>query len=442
MSEQLIINIIYYFEHFFVQIFNMHFLYTLMLTAKSKAHRIIALVVFPLLNITVSIALDNLDSPVRSIVIYLLTFLPVFVCFKESKIFCFFSALIVNIILSVVDIIWSSVFMAEIGYFPTKLETKTWLSILFSAGCFFLFDMCAIPVCLLWRKKFKKKVHNKSLTYFFLFPLGQIFFLYACSYPTWSGSFQVFSNGFMVLAFVISIISDIAMFYALKESSKMEEMKLKVMEMEHSLEMQYQYYNSLTEKQKEIRQYRHDINNLVTTVEALVEKNISLSDGAAMMEEMKEKAKGMAVPVYCANPIVNTVLWQKQKEAEEAGIEFSISMDKEEDFPIDRISACSLFANLIDNAIREAKTHETPFVKVKASRKICLIFLEVSNSGGENIMAEEGKPKTTKKGGNHGHGLDIVHKIVEKYDGEFILKAEGGKAIARVCVKISEKDAA
>ena len=244
----------------------------------------------------------------------------------------------------------------------------------------------------------------------------------------------MFNNAFTVIAFIISIISDIFLFYALRENSKLEELKIQLLEMEHSLEMQYQYYNNLAEKQVEVSEYRHDINNLVSTVEALVEKNISISEGISLAEDLKKKSVSLTMPSYCMNPIVNAVLWHKKKEADSDGIGFDINVNSEEDFPIDRMDVCSLFANLIDNALKEARKIPNGRVTVRAYRNIGCMFFEITNPFTGEIPLKPTKHSRKKQ--NHGHGLQIVKRIAEKYNGEFVLFAERGRAIAKVCIKI------
>ncbi len=398
MNSQLIIDIVYFFVHYIFQIFLFHFYYSLFITPKDNKNKILAFIIFPAANVILSyigIAAGN-DSIIHFLAIMIFTMLPSVICFKESKRQCFFAAVILYVALIGVDCLYSSVIMETIGYFPTKLETKTWASVAMSVGYIILLSITVLAISFIWRKKLKK-IQIKSIGLFMLFPLGQLLFLAACGAPTMTGDYQIFSNSFVVLAFIIAIVSDIAMFHAMKESSKMEEMKLRMLEMEHSLEMQYQYYDNLMKKQEEIREYRHDINNLVSTVEALVEKNISLPEGTAMVEELKARTQNTVIPLYCSNPIVNTVLWQKQKEANAQGTEFSVNIDSNEDFPIDRIEACSLFANLLDNAIRETAGLENSFIRVSSSRKIGLLFIDISNTCKENKIITSNKPNSTKK---------------------------------------------
>ena len=235
---------------------------------------------------------------------------------------------------------------------------------------------------------------------------------------------------FIWVAIIVSVFADITMFIALKDSAKLDETRERLSEAEKQMEAQLAYYDSLTEKFAEIREYRHDINNIVAVAESLLNEDISRSDGEAMISEIKERAAKTTVPMFCANPIINTVIWQKQQEAGQLGIEFSAEIDSGESFPFDKIDICSLFANLLDNAIREASGCEKGFVRLSAGRKSGVVFVTAENSSRREIK-QGAKPKTTKKSGSfHGSGLDIIEKITAKYSGSFTLSAEKGTAVA------------
>lgn len=225
------------------------------------------------------------------------------------------------------------------------------------------------------------------------------------------------------------------MYKALKDNSKLTETKARVVQMEHNAELQAQYYYSLADKYTEIREYRHDINNLVAAVELLLHNEISRRDGEEMLSEIKEKAAQTSVPIFCSNPVANAILWHKKQESEKLGIDIEISIDKNEDFPFEKTDVCSVFSNLLDNAIREAANQPQPFVKVSSNRDMNMIFIEVRNSSSRKDISNEKKLKSTKKDGTlHGYGMEIIGKIAQKCNGDFALTADGSEAKAVVAL--------
>ncbi len=440
MPEQLIIDILYFFTHNIFQIILYYLSMRFMLTPKNNVCEAAIIIVFPLINAACLPLAQYFTGIMRLVILTALTVIPAVLLFKEPKKRCIFAAFVLMLLLTITDIIASAIVLKQYGYYPFNVTPKNWDSVIVSLMADLMFLTFILPACIIWRKKFMN-IENRSFGLFILFPISQVLFLCAFSYKTWtSKDFSVFDNAFAVIALIVSLVADIAMYRALKENSEVEKIKLRMEEMERSLEMQFRYYEALAEKYDEIRKYRHDINNLLSAAEALIQNNISPSDGAALIKEMKEKASDMSIPVFCSNPMVNTVLWQKKRTAEELGVKLEISMEFREDFPFERFDICSLFVNLADNAISEAQKHKKSVITVKAARKIGKLFIEFTNPLSEDIISGKEKLKTTKSDENHGHGIEIINKIAEKYDGSFTLKYSEGFAVARVCLTIPETD--
>ena len=101
-----------------------------------------------------------------------------------------------------------------------------------------------------------------------------------------------------------------------------------------------------------------------------------------------------------------------------------------------------MFANLLDNAIREVSGAAEGFIEVSASRSMGLLLIEVRNSTSKVLNSEKGKPASDKsEPQKHGLGLEIVGNIAGKYDGKFLLTAETGTARAIVSLPIPESAA-
>ena len=88
---------------------------------------------------------------------------------------------------------------------------------------------------------------------------------------------------------VLSIAADILMYRALMQNTKTQELTQKLNDMQHEMDMQLQYYDGLADKMREIREYRHDINNLIEVTESLLRRKTTSEDGRMLLEELKEK---------------------------------------------------------------------------------------------------------------------------------------------------------
>lgn len=437
ITEQTLIDISYFLVHELYQNIAYYAVFMFMLTPKyGKALSRIMIAVMAAASICCSYIARSLPTPVSYLFYQSLMLLPILLFYKEKKKTCLFAAALIEAATFIMDMTVSACLLKIFGYYPTKVLPYTWSTILVVLLLDVFITCFYALIVIIWRKRLGK-YSVKSMTLFMLFPVGQLLFIMACTYPTWAmgSTFDVFDNPFMIAAAIASVASDILMFIALRENNSLETANERAAQAEKEMELQLQYYSELTEKMTEIREYRHDINNLVSVAEAMITESTSQT-GRDYIDEMKRKAESMKFPVYTSSEIANAVLWKKEREARQVGVDFKVRADISESFPLDKIDICSLFANLLDNAVNEAKETEEKTVEVTAGRRFGLLMVEVVNSADNNLEITGRKKLKSAKDGDHGHGLGIVEKIAEKYDGRFVFEVKDGKARAAVSLSV------
>ena len=428
MDEQALIDILYYLLHDVFQWVSYFVIISAFLTP--KYNRALIILIPSVIGLLPPVYKLLLDKDTGTFMMIGMLTVVALTAFKEKKRICLFAVAVEQLGIGFMAVVTTTMVYDILGYYPTEIFPYTWVSVIYTVILDILLYCCFGFILFIWNRHLRHR-HIKSVGYFWMFPFGQMMFFFACVYRAWQdmGTYLL-SNRILIIALIISAISDIILYFGLKQNDRVQDMERSMAEMEKQMQAQLEYYDSLTEKFAEIREYRHDINNIVAVAESLLNEDISRSDGEAMISEIKERAAKTTVPMFCSNPIINTVIWQKQQEAGQLGIEFSAEIDSGESFPFDKIDICSLFANLLDNAIREASGCEKGFVRLSAGRKSGVVFVTAENSSRREIK-QGAKPKTTKKSGSfHGSGLDIIEKITKKYNGVFTLSAEKGTAVA------------
>ena len=425
MDEQLIIDILYFFLHDVFQWLSYFAVLTFMLTPKYNKSYIV-LIPFAIAFCKPIYALLN-SKYASPFVLFGLMIITVLTVFKEKKLICLAAMAASQLALAVMSMVCSLVIHNILGYYPTEIHPYTWVTIIYTIVLDILLWIVFSGLILIWNKLLKKK-SVKSLGYFWLFPVGQVIFLWACMFRAWDEMEQyLLTNPYLILAVAVSLGSDILMYRALKENSHVQDMKQTISQMEKEMELQLKYYDALAYQYTEIREYKHDIRNLIASVKALSLTDNSTEERNELLNEMEEKADGMSIPMYCSDSLVNAVLWQKSAEAKKKDVDFSVHMNISERFGLERIDTCSLLVNILDNAIDEATKSEKGGVSLKVSRKAGLLFIDVVNNTDRIIMPKSESPKSGKTG-DHGHGIAIIEKIAEKYNGSFVLSADGKTA--------------
>ena len=128
---------------------------------------------------------------------------------------------------------------------------------------------------------------------------------------------------------------------------------------------------------------------------------------------------------YTKNMILDSILRVKKSICTEKNIDFLVDMDFSKNSFMDMVDVCTIFSNVIDNAIEACDKIYEPDILKKITLKskyingFCIILIE--NTKINEIKERKNIFLTNKKNSNmHGIGLSNVKRTVEKYFGEVI----------------------
>lgn len=191
-------------------------------------------------------------------------------------------------------------------------------------------------------------------------------------------------------------------------------------------EMHYKeiYYAEAEKQNKEVRKLKHDMKNKLHELHHLIEQKemgeLSEKIGAMCrdVEQMDEKR-------YSENPIVDSVLRIKFGRAKAMGIQIRTEIRIPRQMQLEHGDIGVLYGNLIDNAVEACMkvTDGERFVTLEnkyQSGKLLLIITNSKNSERNDTL------KTTKQDDRrHGHGIQSVRRVVEKYNGTVNFEDKG-----------------
>ena len=290
----------------------------------------------------------------------------------------------------------------------------------------FVAIVCFLITKLIKKIRFQEKTNKKALI-FLLFPTSQVFLLAAILKILMMNPDNMTNEVliWILLCVVISVISDIFSYRGLIQNSQLHETRLRNEQLEYERNAQYRYYEKISDMQHEIMKYRHDFKNALTTAYALCDNAATAEEGKKMLDELKKRNDDNKMPFFCANPIANTILWDKSKVAKEKGIEFVSEVSLGEDTGLNGVDLCSLIVNMLDNAIRGAeKSEKEKRVTIKIKEDNDRIFMTVSNTADMPDFESSDKLPSTKGSKNHGYGTEIIKTIVAKYNGDVLFSCK------------------
>jgi sensor histidine kinase regulating citrate/malate metabolism len=193
----------------------------------------------------------------------------------------------------------------------------------------------------------------------------------------------------------------------------------------------------MLEREESTRKYRHDMNNHLICLNQLAKEGTSNSV-QEYISNMQNQVLDIQSKVFkVGNEILDAILnyhlsmLDKDVKVEIIGFCSEITM-------INNVDLCTIFANLIQNAVEELKKESSgeKYFKVIIQTGKEFIKIEIINTISDksyqksNLLRSEKKDKR-----NHGIGLGNVRQTVEKNGGSFETTISNHIFVARVILK-------
>lgn len=198
----------------------------------------------------------------------------------------------------------------------------------------------------------------------------------------------------------------------------------KDLEMEN-MKVRQAYYEELEKNQLAVRKLRHDMNNHLSVIGSFLEEK-EYDKALSYFKELNITAAARNRK-FCENSLVNAVINAKYNLAQEKKIDCFVNIELDNLLAMDDVSLCTIFANLLDNAIEAAQRvpdREERRISLKARYTGESLCIEVDNSrNGELKESKSGLLTTKTDKENHGYGLRSVRDVVESYGGRLDITA-------------------
>lgn len=195
------------------------------------------------------------------------------------------------------------------------------------------------------------------------------------------------------------------------------------------------YLGEIDRRYQETRLLWHDFNNHLLAIKALYE-NGRKEQAAQYIDDLTEYSHERLLPAKTGSDTLDLLLFKKYQQANEEGVKLQFKIGCSlAGISITEYDLCSLFGNLLDNAIEAVQkckdTREPVFLRVE--RQNNMLFISCENSYEGELSRQDGELKTTKKDAAwHGIGLASVRQVCRKYKGSMEVETEN----QRFCVSL------
>lgn len=202
------------------------------------------------------------------------------------------------------------------------------------------------------------------------------------------------------------------------------------------MNLQYQNYMNLQEAQSKVRKLYHDMKNHIICIQGIYGQN-ELAE--KYIENLKNELDEWKSIFVTGNMILDIILNDKKKICDRNNIDFSVDINFFSCEFIEMLDVCSIFSNMIDNAIEACyKVNDKDtnrFIKIKGNIVNNFFVIKCENSKINKVKFKNNNIKTDKKDHNlHGIGIKSIKTSVQKYDGEVFIDYQDCKFIVKIYI--------
>jgi len=290
--------------------------------------------------------------------------------------------------------------------------------------------LVAIVICALlcsallifWKwKKAEARENHVNFGFFLLLPISQVVLLFGTVYVSAQHGY-VFSV-FIFIGALIGVAANLILLRMLFANAEKNELEHRVRELEQIHEMERARFESIETRQYELAKIRHDFNNQLVAAFRLVEQS-KQEEAVGMLDALSTALMGINEKTYCENHVVNAVLTEKQTACENADVKLDANVVIAENCGIEPLHLCSVFSNLLDNALNACRNVSSGVITITAAQRGDYLHIKCLNPA----PVEKRGVKTRR-----GYGTRILSDIAEQYDGAY--RAEN--AMGQYCAVVS-----
>lgn len=188
------------------------------------------------------------------------------------------------------------------------------------------------------------------------------------------------------------------------------------------------HYYLVERSEQNLKILRHDMRHYSAMIDSLLEQG-EYEEIRKVIKHINEVSDENKVVRYCQNLIVNTIFTKMVDQANSFAVIIYSDLIVEREISVNEYELASVVANLMENAISCVKEleQEKRYVNVKVHCNKEHLLIHIENEYEQEILfdASTGLPKS-KKGGEHGLGMQSVLAFADKMGGNVGCYCENG----------------
>lgn len=232
------------------------------------------------------------------------------------------------------------------------------------------------------------------------------------------------------LSILLNILADVVLIYLFFWGFQKKRKEQRLTELRYLQQAEHEQNEALEHKHRELLAMRSDLDQRLSQIHFLLEQGDT--DAAdETMASVQQILDHTRTREYCRHPVINAILTEKDRQCQAFGIRTDYELLVPGKLRIDPLHLCSIFSNLIDNAMEALRglPKEQRSLSIHAALSGSYLIVRMENPA-------SGKHAERPVRAGHGYGSQILRDIAKTYDGYFKHNYEHGIFRAIVAVKV------
>ena len=285
--------------------------------------------------------------------------------------------------------------------------------------------------------KFEIELHKKDILYLGIPIIANIVsFFVIFKYVFKFSDMKLISTNEILYISILLFLSNISIILVIRRIRKDSRLLAQKDMVKNNLQMQYKYYMNIKENQDKVRQLHHDMKNHIICMRKL---NQNGYDNEKYIESIDKKIKSYENTFDTGNVLLDIILSEKKQICNNKNIKFFSSVNFTKCDFIESEDICSIFSNILDNAIEACMkiNSNNKFIYIEGKIVEKFFILKVENSKINKINIKNNKFMTDKDNKfSHGLGISSIKNSVKKYNGETVINYTDDRFIIKILIPI------
>jgi len=240
------------------------------------------------------------------------------------------------------------------------------------------------------------------IVFFIALPLGQLLILYNFKFETWTM--------YWIAGVLLGLCANISLLQHVISQEKRNAAEEELREVQHRIALEKSHYGVVQKRREQLAKMRLEFSDRLGSVVELASTG-EYDSARVLISALSDQIAMTKENTYCANPVVNAIITEKDKLCEAADIGLTVDLDFPEPLAVSSMHLCSIFGNILDNAIAACQ-------KTKSADR--LIIRLSSKMNGDYLFIKATNPSDApgfKPASGRGYGFRILSDLAERYGG-------------------------